>query len=133
MELLLIRSYYPDGTNGILQITGDEKPVCNTIELPWKDNQHNISCIPEGRYRVKMRFTQKRQWHMIVLGVKDRALILIHPANIAVFELQGCIAPVTTITGEGRGSQSRLAFEKLKSLISAAVEKESVFLTIKTK
>lgn len=133
MELVLIRTYYPDGTNGDLYRQGDETLLCHTIELPWKDNQHSISCIPEGRYGIKMRFTKKRQWHLLVTGVKDRSLILVHPANIAVLELEGCIAPVTTITGEGRGSASRQAFEGLRYLVSVALEKEPVFLTIKTK
>ena len=128
MELILIRTYFPGGTNGSIQLASDPTIICYTIELPWKNNQHGISCIPEKRYAVKMRFTQKRQWHMILQGVQDRSLILIHPANDAMKELQGCIAPVTIITGEGKGSASRPAFEKLKQLISATLEKEPVFI-----
>ncbi len=116
MEIILIRTYYPDGTNGILQVKDDPVIICNTIELPWKDNQRNISCIPEGRYGIKMRFTKKRLWHMVVTGVKKRSLILIHTANIAVLELEGCIAPVTIITGQGRGSRSRQAKQVLRFL-----------------
>src|SRR5574339_383707 len=26
--------------------------ICKTMELPWKDNQNNISCIPEGLYEL---------------------------------------------------------------------------------
>lgn len=25
--------------------------VCYTLELPWKNNENNISCIPEGKYK----------------------------------------------------------------------------------
>lgn len=132
MELLLIRTYYPDGTNGELYANNDKDIICHTIELPWKDNEHSLSCIPEGRYGISMRFTKKRGWHMLVKGVKDRSLILIHPANDAERELKGCIAPVTTLTGEGRGTDSRLAFDTLKELIHDALEKEPVFLTINT-
>jgi Family of unknown function (DUF5675) len=128
MELELIRSYDPEGTNGELKLV-----VCNTIEIPWLHNQRNISCIPEGRYELKARVTQKRGQHLLVLNVKGRDGILIHPANDAIKELRGCIAPVTTLTGPGKGSQSRLANEKLKALVLEALEQnEKVFITIKS-
>lgn len=129
MELELFRSYHPEGTNGELKLM-----VCNTIELPWLQNQRSVSCIPEGRYELKMRTTAKRGQHLLVLNVKGRDGILIHPANDAMKELHGCIAPVTTHTGPGKGGQSRLANEKLKALVlEALARKEKVFITIKSK
>ncbi len=129
MELELFRTYKPDGTNGELKLM-----VCSTIELPWLQNKRNISCIPEGRYELKMRETKKRGQHLLVLNVKGRDGILIHPANDAKKDLQGCIAPVTTLSGPGKGSQSRLANEKLKALVLEAFQrKEKVFITIKSK
>jgi len=129
MELELIRTYDPDGTNGELKLV-----VCNTIELPWLQNQRSISCIPEGRYELKKRFTKKHNHHLLVLNVKGRDRILIHPANDAKKELKGCIAPVTSHTGPGKGSQSRLANEKLKVLVLEALERNKrVFITIKSK
>jgi hypothetical protein len=129
MDLELIRRYDPDGTNGELKLM-----VCNTIELPWLRNQRSISCIPEGRYELKKRVTKKRGQHLLVVNVKGRDGILIHPANDARKELRGCIAPVTTLIGPGKGSQSRLANEKLKALVLEALERnEKVFITIKSK
>ncbi|MBX2900266.1 MAG: hypothetical protein KF775_11480 [Cyclobacteriaceae bacterium] len=128
MELELVRRYKPEGTNGELKLV-----VCNAIELPWLQNQRNVSCIPEGRYELQMRATAKRGQHLLVLNVKGRDGILIHPANDASKELRGCIAPVTTLNGPGKGSQSRLANEKLKALVLEALErKEKVFITIKS-
>jgi hypothetical protein len=128
MELQLIRRYEPEGTNGELMLM-----VCNTIELPWLNNQRSVSCIPEGRYELRKRVTQKRGQHLLVVNVKGRDGILIHPANDAKKELLGCIAPVSTLTGPGKGSQSRLANEKLKALVLEALErKEKVFITIKS-
>lgn len=129
MDLELFRRYNPEGTNGELKLM-----VCNTIELPWLRNQRNISCIPEGRYELKKRVTKKRGQHILVVNVKGRDGILIHPANNALKELRGCIAPVTTLTGPGKGSQSRLANERLKALVLEALERnEKVFITIKSK
>ena len=53
----------------------------------------------------------------------NRKLILIHPANNALLELQGCIAPVTKISGAGLGLHSRKAFTSLKTLVYGALEK----------
>ena len=129
MELELFRTYDPDGTNGELKLV-----VCNTIELPWLQNQRNVSCIPEGRYELRKRFIKKFGLHLLVVDVPDRSWILIHPANDAKTQLKGCIAPVTQLTGPGRGSESRLANEKLKALVLEALErKEKVFITIKSK
>jgi hypothetical protein len=93
MELELKRAYFPKGTNG--GIFFNDKFICFTIELPWKDNLRNISCIPEGRYRLGKRFTPNRGWHLLVNEVPGRSGILFHAANNALKELRGCIAPVT--------------------------------------
>ncbi|MDE3235502.1 MAG: hypothetical protein KGO81_06065 [Bacteroidota bacterium] len=131
MELVLLRTYYPEGTNGDLWL-GDEG-LCHTIELPWKENAHNISCIPEGRYELEKRYSPKFQWHVLLKNVQDRSLILIHPANDAMKELRGCIAPVTVLTGPGKGIQSRLVFEKLKGLIYPVLDRgEKVYLNIQS-
>ena len=131
MELELLRTYYPTGTNGNLLVAG--VGLCHTIELPWKENQHQVSCIPEGKYELVKRYSPKHRWHLMLKDVPDRALILIHPANDALKELKGCIAPVSFLTGEGKGSNSRTVFTKLKKLIFPFLEKnEKVFLAIKS-
>ena len=131
MELELIRSYLPRGTNGMLFYKGSLQ--CYTIELPWHSNALQHSCILEGRYRLMIRYSPKHKTHFILDGVKERDLILIHPANDALTELQGCIAPVTTLTGEGKGYNSRLAFDKIKNLIISNIRDAPVYLTIKSK
>jgi len=131
MELDLIRKYHPEGTNG--EIRCGEQRVCYAIELPWLNNARKISCIPEGRYELRRRFTEKRQHHLEVIDVPGRNSILIHPANDARKDLLGCIAPVTEIIGAGKGSLSRIANEKLKVLVLAALDRnEKVFINIKS-
>ncbi|MGL2965857.1 DUF5675 family protein [Flavobacterium sp. XGLA_31] len=129
MVLFLTRTYFPDGTNGILVCDGTL--VCYTIELPWQENQQRVSCIPEGNYFIVKRYSAKYRWHLEVVGVPNRRYILFHPANCALRELQGCIAPVTTLSGPGCGQQSVKAFQQLKQLTYPAIERgESVTLTI---
>lgn len=131
MVLELTRTYFPNGTNGKLECKG--KSICNTIELPWRENETRVSCIPEGKYFIKKRYSQKFQWHLEVLDVKNRSLILFHPANNALLELNGCIAPVTKLSGPGLGLMSRKAFISLKSMVYKALDNiESVELIVKS-
>lgn len=67
-----------------------------TLELPWKDNQRNISCIPLGNYRcvmVKNRTTNGGmgiKTTFEVIAVPDRDGILFHIGN-TVKDTEGCI------------------------------------------
>ena len=132
MELELIRTYFPNGTNGEILFNGAR--ICSSIELPWKNNEHQVSCIPEGRYELKKRYTAERGEHLILVNVPGRQLILIHAANDAKKELQGCIAPVSILIAEGKGSQSRIALAKVNAIVIPELgKKKQVFLTIKSK
>lgn len=125
----LIRTYHPEGTNGVLMHGG--KAVCNTIELPWRNNRRWVSCIPEGRYRLIRREHFKHGDQLAVANVPDRSGILIHPANFAITELQGCIAPVTKCIAPGKGVFSRVALDRLKAIVYPALEAgEEVWLVI---
>jgi hypothetical protein len=129
MELTLVRTYYPTGTNGQLYL-GSEI-LCATIELPWKNNQRQVSCIPEGKYELKKRFTPQFGDHLYVRNVPGRTNILIHAFNHAIDESKGCIAPVSRHTGEGAGIFSRLTLKKLTALVYPELKKgNKVFLTI---
>jgi hypothetical protein len=131
MVLVLSRTYFPDGTNGKLECEG--KFICCTIELPWKNNEKRVSCIPEGKYLLRKRYSRKFQWHIEVVDVKKRSFILLHPANNALKELNGCIAPVTKLSGPGLGLQSRQAFAKVKNLVYKALDcSETVSLIVQS-
>ena len=133
MELELLRTYFERGTNGVIKCTTNKTFICFSIELPWNNNLAERSCIPEGKYSIVMRFSRRHGLHFILQRVKGRSLILIHPANHALRELRGCIAPVTLLTGEGTGSSSVKAFNKLKKRIMEAMDNnEPVFITIKS-
>ncbi|WP_439649416.1 DUF5675 family protein [Flavobacterium taihuense] len=55
MVLILNRTYFPEGTQGTLEWNGTI--VCHAIELPWLENQQRVSCIPEGEYVLRKRFS----------------------------------------------------------------------------
>lgn len=87
MRAELFRQYYPQQTLGTLTVydedTGKEVFKCRTLELPWKNNQRNVSCIPEGHYDVVPHVSPtfgKCYW---IKDVKDRSEVLIHVGNYA--------------------------------------------------
>lgn len=132
MDFLVKRTYHPSGTNGSLWYDGSL--VCHTIELPWKGNEVNVSCIPEGRYLLEKRITHERGFHLILKSVPGRSWILIHPANDARTELEGCIAPVMELTGIGNGIRSREALERLLEAFEEIQKNQNhIYITIKEK
>jgi hypothetical protein len=131
MELQMQRSYFKEGTNSVLFINGVFLGF--TIELPWNNNTRGKSCIPEGTYFLKARFSKKFKHHLVLENVDHRTLILIHPANHAKEELRGCIAPVTYLTGIGKGLKSKPLLDILLSKCYQAFDrKEIIELTIKS-
>ena len=68
------------GTEGIL-LAGDFN--CKTLELPWRENARQISCIPPGEYNVEVRLSNKYGRIYWVREVPDRTYILIHSGNYA--------------------------------------------------
>lgn len=68
------------GTEGIL-LAGDFN--CKTLELPWRDNERQISCIPPGEYDVEIRISNKYGRIYWVRRVPDRTYILVHSGNYA--------------------------------------------------
>ena len=106
-SLSLIRTDLMDRqTLGRLYVLGENGQVlfqCVTLELPWRDNERNISCIPPGRYRVRPRTSKKYGRHLHLLDVPGRDWILIHEANF-YHQLRGCIAvgeEIREINGDG--------------------------------
>lgn len=74
------------GTEGLL-VAGDFN--CRTLELPWKNNQKQISCIPPGEYDVEIRLSNKYGRVYWVRHVPNRTYILIHSGNYAGDKLKG--------------------------------------------
>ncbi|MFC3356404.1 DUF5675 family protein [Sphingobacterium zeae] len=128
--LLLQRTYGAQGTNGTITYQGEV--ICHTIELPDRNNIARISCIPIGQYKLEKRRYPKHGEQIGIPVVLGREAILIHAANNAWKELQGCIAPVTTLTGEGRGDYSGKALAKLKALVYSLWDMgDEVYLNIR--
>ena len=129
MLLHLEREYWPGGTNGTIRIEGYK--VCHTVERPWNRNSPD-SCIPEGIYQLQREYNETWGWHLSIENVSGRGKVRILPDNHhATSELR--ISPVSRLVGEGRGSQSKHAFEKFKEVVYAILDqKEDALLEIRS-
>jgi hypothetical protein len=107
--LTLTRSYTPFATLGVIT-KPDKDFLCYSLERAWKNNQRSVSCIPEGTYELRKRFTAKRGWHIILHNVPNRTFILIHSGadvtddtdvtydvNNQKVDSLGCILPQTNV------------------------------------
>jgi hypothetical protein len=89
-RLTLMRVYLETETLGSLYRDG--VMLCKTMELPWRNNQRSVSCIPEAIYKViKQPPKESRPYPYFRLPiVPGRSGILIHRISY-VSGLKGCI------------------------------------------
>jgi hypothetical protein len=114
INLLLIREVFTEeSTAGTLYLNGER--VADTLENPYLDNQRNISSIPSGNYKVRLRLAREsatRDYlHLLVQEVKDRSYILFHIGNTAK-DTRGCIL-VGLSREQDRVNNSKLAMDLL--------------------
>ncbi len=93
MRLTIKRIYQDDCTLGVMNYGSFR---CFTLELPYKDNQKNISAIPEGTYKCNKTVSPKFGDCIAVEGVVGRTYIRIHKGNYTR-QIEGCILPGESI------------------------------------
>lgn len=90
IDIILCRVNKEDRTIG--QIFNTDGLAYRTVELPWKDNKPNISCIPDGVYPFEREYSPNKGRIVIELkNVTGRSDIQIH-AGTKTSHVQGCIA-----------------------------------------
>ena len=88
-QLRLVRVTECNGaTLGVLCL--DDSPEFVTLEDAWRDNERQISCIPQGRYKVKLHRSPRFGVVYRVEDVPQRSDILIHAGNTHK-DTHGCI------------------------------------------
>lgn len=89
MKITIVRTQETANcTFGTLHI--DESYFCVTLELPWLNNQHNISCIPVGTYKCNRHSSPKFGECWEIMDVPGRDEILIHAGNLPA-DTHGCV------------------------------------------
>ncbi len=129
MELQVKRTDFTDNsTIGELSVNGQFE--CYTLEDKVRPVKiAGKTAIPAGRYEVIIDFSQRfGRLLPLLLNVPDFEGVRIHPGNTAA-NTEGCI-----LVGEEKSQdfvgQSRAAFDRLFAKLSAAAEKEKIYLEI---
>lgn len=89
------------GTEGILCVP-DFSFSCYSLELPWRDNQTDISCIPPGAYPLAW---EKSKGLFYIQNIPGRNGVRVEPGNFAGdkalgfrSDVKGCV-----VLGQQRG------------------------------
>lgn len=128
--LVKIHRIYEDSTQtlGIFEVYKDESTLLKryvSSELPWKNNQNRISCIPQGEYKIKSIQNHSKYGPSFVVSGNDqngfttsgstlydptsgktRTEIMIHRGPRAYKWLLGCISPGFKVNVQGNPIQS---------------------------
>lgn len=94
---------------------------CSTLELDWKNNKVERSCIPIGSYQVRKHNSPKFGKVFKVLRVPKRTHILIHAGNFTM-DTTGCI-----LVGETISPQNNMLKESRKALGSLYLDLPDIF------
>lgn len=82
-HVIIVRGKQNDqGRVSVVSIAGDDFRSL-IMELPWRNNQHNISCIPPGNYPVVPYRSPKFGLVYLITKVSNRSGVLFHTGNFA--------------------------------------------------
>lgn len=125
LSIWIIRSQMPSTsicTPGVLFFGDYFHSV--TLELPWRDNKTNISCIPAGSYPLRLKDSAKFGQSVEVFNVPDRSEILFHAGN-SDKDTHGCILLGTSYQpGSKMIQQSRDAVLRFKQCIKDSIKND---------
>lgn len=121
------RWYHNDCTIGRLTLSGSAFQ-CFTLELPWKENERGVSCIPKGKYQAFKRQSPKNGSVVELLNVSQRSNIQIHAGNYTR-QIEGCILVGASVAFLDSDSipdiaNSKVTLDKLLALLPEKFEVE---------
>jgi hypothetical protein len=112
MEIEIIRSQdLPQCTVGTLGVNNSS--LAASLELPWNDNQTNVSRIPAGSYQTILRYDHPDAWRLELKNVPGHSNIQIHVGNWPS-NTHGCILVGKVWNGGCTVQQSSVAYSALK-------------------
>ena len=128
-QLRLVRVTEHNGaTLGVLCI--DDSPEMVTLEDAWRDNERQISCIPQGRYTIKLHRSPRFGLTYQVIDVPERSQILFHAGNTHK-DTHGCILlglQYGKLDKETAILASKSAFTKFMELMNGVTEAQLIVI-----
>jgi hypothetical protein len=112
MEIEVIRTQNLNGcTIGTMGVNNSS--LAASLELPWNDNQQNMSRIPAGTYSTILRYDHADAWRLELTGVPGHDHIQIHMGNWPS-DSTGCILIGKVWNGGCKIEKSKEAYDALK-------------------
>lgn len=108
-----LKPAHHSATFGVLK-DDSQMPFAVTLELPWRFNKKNKSCIPPGTYICRKYNSPKYGRTFIVKDTTGRKYILFHPGNWKK-NTKGCILvgeSYEIINGKFAIAQSKKGFKE---------------------
>ena len=126
---LKINRLYPRPTYTIGRLYVNDDFFCNTLELPWLNNQEDISCIPTGTYVVKMLPSLKHGHDLPqIMGVANRTVIEMHNGSFPS-DTKGCVL-LGKNSSIGMLTESKITSDKFNAMLSALPQDEEITIEI---
>ena len=130
MKRFVIKRVSTDGVFGTFGVLIEGNiPFALTLELPWKNNERKVSCIPatqEGTLYTCMRVNSPKFGNVFqIMNVPGRDHILLHPGN-TYKDIEGCIIVAEQFEYLG-GIPAVVSSKKGFSELMGRVESASVF------
>jgi hypothetical protein len=115
---IILQRLTDDGSQTFGVIIKNNKPVFVTLEPPWKNNQHDISCIPAVTYQCLKIFSNRFQKMLFeIQNVPDRGYVEMHIGN-KVQDTHGCVLLGTAYSvSECAIVNSKLAFDSFMAMM----------------
>lgn len=84
--------FYPNNSGTFGAFVDDDTciPFAVTLEPPWKNNQKNVSCIPEGIYLCKRIVSPKYGDTFEICDIPKRTNVVFHPGN-RMLDTKACV------------------------------------------
>lgn len=108
---------------------GEEIFSFKTLELPWKENQRRISCIPYGNYKAIKHTSPKFGECLWIKDVEGRSEILMHKGNYKKDTLGCILCGEDFVDIDGDGHKDVTNSKKTMSKILSLIDSDSVMLT----
>ena len=100
------------GTFGVVLNGHNGIPFCVSLELPYKNNEPNISCIKSGVYEgVRVQSPRFGNTFEVKGNLEGRTHILFHCGN-EIGNSRGCLLLAENFAPENRVARSRVAFDE---------------------
>ena len=116
MQRVSLKRNSSSGSETLGELSLENGSVLHTLELPWKNNRRNISCIPLGTYEVIGHVSPKFGKCYWVKDVPGRSEILFHVGN-SPKDSRGCILVGQKVVAN-RLVSSKIAMSQLLNELS---------------